>query len=162
MLQCLLVRYIDERRVLWNSWKIWNTEVSNLVLIIRRNTMNYSKSIPSMQRSKKRPLVVIVTFSSNQSVFCYLREFFHISFQTLKLASTYVIRTLMLIKMNIQIIVACYTLVIFYLKIFCPWIKKFIFQDGVSGIMIYYQWGIVPFWCIIWSWLHLFNWRIRK
>ena len=43
-----------------------------------------------MQCSEKRPLVVVVSFSTNQSVFCDLQEFFQISFQTLKLISTHV------------------------------------------------------------------------
>ena len=73
--------YIDERRVLWNSRKLWNTEVS----------MNYSRRTPMMQRSKKRSLVVVVPFSIDQSVFCDLQEFFQISFQTLKLTSTHLI-----------------------------------------------------------------------
>ena len=33
---------------------------------------------------EKRPLVVAVPFSADQSVFCDLQEFCHISFQTLK------------------------------------------------------------------------------
>ena len=95
--------YIDERRVLWNSRKLWNTEVS----------MNYSRRTPMMQRSKKRSLVVVVPFSIDQSVFCDLQEFFQQSFQILNLTSTHVIWTLMLIIMFAQIIVVCYALVVF-------------------------------------------------
>ena len=43
-----------------------------------------------MQCSKKRPLVV-VSFSTDQSVFCDLQESFQESFQTLKPTNTHVI-----------------------------------------------------------------------
>ena len=43
-----------------------------------------------MQCSKKQNFVVVV-FSTDQSVFYGLQEFFQVSFQTLKLTSTYVI-----------------------------------------------------------------------
>ena len=62
-----------------------------------------------MQYSKKRPLVLVALFSTDQSMFCDLQEYL----QTLKFTGTYVIRTLMLIIMYIQMIVVCYTLVFF-------------------------------------------------
>ena len=86
-----------------------------LVLLFHRNIINYSRRSPRMQCNKKRKLVVVVPFSTEQSVFCDLQEFFRVSFQALKLTSTYVIWTLMLIIMYIQIIVVCYTLVVFFL-----------------------------------------------
>ena len=66
-----------------------------------------------MQCSKKRSLVLVVPFSTDQSVFWDLQEYFQISLQTLKRISAYVIRTLMLIIMCIKIFVVCYTLVVF-------------------------------------------------
>ena len=62
-----------------------------LVLLLCRNTMNYSRRTPTMQCSKKRPFVVVVPFSADQNVFCDLQEFFQASFQTLKLTRTDVI-----------------------------------------------------------------------
>ena len=62
-----------------------------LGLLYRRNTMNYSKGTPMMQCSKKRKLVVIVQFSTDQRPFCDLQEFFQVSFQTLQHTNTYVI-----------------------------------------------------------------------
>ena len=66
-----------------------------------------------MQFSKKRKLLLLVPFSTFQSVFCNLQELFQVNFQTLKLTSTHVICTLMLSKMYIQLIVVCYTLDVF-------------------------------------------------
>ena len=47
-----------------------------MVLLFRRNTMNFSRRPSTMQCSKKRPHVVVVPFSADQSVFCDLQEFF--------------------------------------------------------------------------------------
>ena len=93
-----------------------------LVLLFHRNTMSYSRRTPMMQCSKKQPLVVVLAVSTDESVFCELQEFFQISFQTLKLTSAHVIWTLVLIIfiMYILLIVVCYTLVVFSMKIFCP------------------------------------------
>ena len=64
---------------------------SYFVLLLPRNTMDYSRKPPTMQCSKKRPLVVFVPFSTDQYVFCDLQEFHQISFLTLKLTSTHAI-----------------------------------------------------------------------
>ena len=76
--------------------------------------MNYARKTPTMQCSKKRLLVVLVTFSIDQRVFCDLQEFSQMSFQTLNLTGAHVIWPLMLIIMYIQIIVVCYTLIGFF------------------------------------------------
>ena len=73
-----------------------------------------------MQCSKKRKLVILVPFFTDQSLFCGLQEIFQVNFHALKFTSAHVIWILMLIIMYIQIIVVSYTLVVFYLKIFCP------------------------------------------
>ena len=62
-----------------------------LVLLFCRNIMNYSKRTPMTQYSKKRPLVLVVPFSTDQSVLCGLQEFLQVSFQLLKLTNTHVI-----------------------------------------------------------------------
>ena len=82
---------------------------------------------PRCNAVRRLKLVVVVPFSTDQSVFCNLQDFFQVSFQTLKHTSTQVIWTLMLIIMYIQIIVISYTLVVSNLKIFWPSINKFIF-----------------------------------
>ena len=66
-----------------------------------------------MQWRKKRLLVVDVPFSTDQSTFCSLQEFFQVNFQTLKLTSAHVISTLMLMIMYIKITVVCYPLIFF-------------------------------------------------
>ena len=60
-------------------------------LLFHRNTINYSRRNLTMQCSKKRLLVVVVPFSTDQSIFCDLLEFLEVSFQALKLISTHVI-----------------------------------------------------------------------
>ena len=62
----------------------------SLVLLFRRNTMNYLRRTPTMKCSEKRSLV-IVPFSTDQSLFGDFQEFFQVSFQALKLTSAHVI-----------------------------------------------------------------------
>ena len=50
-----------------------------MVLLFRRNTMNYSRRTPMMQCSKKQKLAVVVPFSTDQSMFCDLQELLQIS-----------------------------------------------------------------------------------
>ena len=119
-----------------------------LALVLRRNTMNYSKRSPMMQWSKKRKLVAVVPFSTDQSVFCHLQEFFQARFQTLKLTCTHVIWTLMLIIMYIQVIVVCH---LSFWSFFC-W-KYFIrqFKSSFSNMTCRALWNAtsyVPLWCI--------------
>ena len=59
---------------------------------------------------RRRKLVVVVPFSLDQSVFSDLQKFFQVSFQTLKLTLH---MWLTLIIMYVQIIVVCYTLIVF-------------------------------------------------
>ena len=62
-----------------------------LVLLFCRHTANYTRKTPTVQCSKKRPLVFVVRFLADESVFCDLEEIFQISLQTLKLASAHVL-----------------------------------------------------------------------
>ena len=58
-----------------------------LLLLFRRNTMNYSKKTLAMLCSNKRKLAAIASFFTDQSVFCDLQEFFLLNFWILKLTS---------------------------------------------------------------------------
>ena len=62
----LIYSYIDERRVLWNFGKygiprfqLW------LVLLFRKNIMNYSRRTPTIQYSKKWLLILAIPFSTD-------------------------------------------------------------------------------------------------
>ena len=55
-----------------------------------------------MQCSKKRWLDDVISFSTDQSVFCDLQEFFHVNFQIIKLTGKRVICTLTFIIMHIK------------------------------------------------------------
>ena len=83
---------IDERKVLWNSREIWNTEVSAVIgTVISLKYYKLFKKTHTIQCSKKQPLVIVVPFPTDHSVFCDLQEFLQINFQTLKHTSKCVI-----------------------------------------------------------------------
>ena len=85
-----------------------------LELLFRRNTMNYSRRTPAMNTVRSDCLLLSYHFLQIKVCFVIYKSFFQISFQTLKLTSTHVSWTLMLIIIkDIQIIVVCYTLVVF-------------------------------------------------
>ena len=51
-------------------------------LVMTGKTVNYSRRTFTIQCSQKQPFVVVVPFSADQSVFCDLKEFFQVCFQT--------------------------------------------------------------------------------
>ena len=92
-----------------------------------------------MQCSKKRPLVVIVPFPTDQSVLCDLQEFFQVCFQTLNLKGIYMIWTVMLIIIFISIIVVFLYFGRFLAENILSINLKVHFFYGLLSIMEYYQ-----------------------
>ena len=115
-----------------------------------------------MQCSKKRNFVVVVPFSINQSVFYGLQKFFQ-SFQTLKLTNTHVIGTLMLIRLYIQIIVVCNTLVVFYLNILSINLKVYFprWRFGHYAIVTVMNGSILMYYLKLTSCIQLKNQKIK-
>ena len=102
-------------------------------------------------------LLLSYHFSTDQSVFYDLQEFFQVRFQTSKFTGFDTCNLSIDVNHNVY---SNNCSLLSFRRFLAENIfsinLKFIFQDGLSGIMEYYQWWIVPFWCIICNWL-VFN-----